>query len=230
MLNELADASQADVLEQQRSAGVENARGARRAQSIVIGIAGGSGSGKSWLARFLQRELGGDAAVISQDWYYRNQTGLEPGREAELNFDHPDAFDWACLIGHLDALRHGDSIETPRYDYRTHARLPGECLQPAPLILIEGILVLHDPAVRQQLAHSVFVDTPADLRLIRRIRRDAADRALPMEETLRLYETFVRPMHEQYVQPSVRWADCVWNTRQQPRYPEELAASARNML
>lgn len=197
---------------------------------MIIGIAGGSASGKSWLAQSLARDLGDRAAVVSQDWYYRDHAGIDATREALLNFDHPDAFDTDLLTAHLDALRHGEPIDAPRYDYRTHARLPGPRLEPAPLLVLEGIMVLHHEPVRARLDRAVFVDTPADLRLIRRLRRDAAERGLPVEETLRLYETFVRPMHEQFVQPSARRADHVWHTQEQPRYPEELAAEARKML
>lgn len=198
--------------------------------SLILGIAGGSASGKSWLAHYLQRELGDRAAVVSQDWYYKDYAGIDPSGEARLNFDHPDAFDIPLLVADLDALRHGEAVEAPRYDYRTHARLPNRRLEPAPIIVLEGILVLHHEPVRRWLDHAVFVDTPADLRLMRRLRRDVAERALPVEETLRLYETFVRPMHEQFVQPSARRADHVWNTQEEPRYPEELAATARKML
>ena len=199
-------------------------------RSLIIGIAGGTASGKTWLAHHLQQALGDRAAVVSQDWYYKDYAGIDVAREADLNFDHPDAFDTALLVADLDALRHGEPVEMPRYDYRTHARLPGRRLEPAPVLVLEGILVLHHPAVLKRLDHAVFVDTPADLRLIRRLRRDAAERALPAEETLRLYETFVRPMHEQYVQPSARRADHVWHTQEEPRYPGELAVTARKML
>jgi uridine kinase len=195
---------------------------------IILGIAGGTGSGKSWLASFVQRELGSRAMIISQDWYYKDQTALAASARQALNFDHPRAFDLPRLLAHLEALRRGEPVEAPQYDYVTHARVPQTCrLEPAPLIVLEGILVLHHAAIRRRLDHSIFVETPADVRLMRRIRRDAAERSIPVAETLRLYETFARPMHERFVQPSAAHAEHVWRALEDMRFPKHFVTQAR---
>jgi uridine kinase len=197
-------------------------------ERIILGIAGGTGSGKSWLANFLQRELGARALIISQDSYYKDRSGATKIAEQALNFDHPRAFDTPLLVAHLDALRRGKPVEVPCYEYRTHGRASQtRRLEPAPLIVLEGILVLHSAAVRRRLDHSVFVETPADVRLIRRIRRDAAERAIPTAETLRLYETFARPMHERFVQPTSALAEYVWRALEDTRFPSQFVTQAR---
>jgi uridine kinase len=195
---------------------------------IILGIAGGTGSGKSWLAGFLRQELGTRAIVVSQDWYYKDRSGVGKAAKRALNFDHPRAFDTPLLVAHLDALAQGNAVEAPCYDYDTHARAARtRRLEPAPLIVLEGILVLHSAAVRRRLDHSVFVETPADVRLIRRLRRDAAERAIATDETLRLYETFARPMHERFVQPSAARAECVWRALEDTRFPRKFVTRAR---
>jgi uridine kinase len=196
--------------------------------SIILGIAGGTGSGKSWLAGFVQRELGSRAVIVSQDWYYKDYPALGAKARRALNFDHPRAFDTPLLIAHLEGLRRGEAIEAPQYDYATHKRVPrARRLEPAPLIILEGILVLHHAAVCRRLDHSVFVDMPADVRLIRRIRRDATERSIPADETLRLYETFARPMHERFVQPSAAHAEHVWRALEDVRFPKHFVTQAR---
>ena len=199
--------------------------------TFIIGVAGGSGSGKSWLANFLQRELAGEVALISQDWYYKDRSKVDPKKKAALNFDHPHAFDTALLVRHLDALRSGRAVETPRYDYATHSRSRRSVpLAPAPVIVLEGIFVLHHAPVLRRLDHAIFVDVPADVRLMRRIRRDAAERGLPAEETLRLYETFARPMHERFIQLSAARAHHVWRALDDPRFPKQLTAELKQKL
>lgn len=199
--------------------------------TFIIGVAGGSGSGKSWLANFLHRELAGDAALISQDWYYKDRSKVDPRKKAALNFDHPQAFDTALLVRHLDALRQGKPIETPRYDYRTHSRAAASVpLAPARVIVLEGLFVLHHAPVLRRLDHSVFVDVPADVRLMRRIRRDAAERGLAVDETLRLYENFARPMHERFVQLSASRAHRVWNALDDSHFPKQLAAELKKNI
>jgi uridine kinase len=194
---------------------------------FIAGIAGGSGSGKSWLAAFLLERLGSRCALICQDWYYKDQRQASAEQLANLNFDHPRAFDTALLIRHLDAVKRGQTIQTPRYDYTTHARHGGVACAPAPIVIVEGIFVLHQRAILRRLDFSVFVDTPADVRLVRRIRRDAAERGLPVEETLLLYERFVRPMHERYVQPSAARAAEIWRPLQDRQFPRRMAAKLK---
>jgi uridine kinase len=191
-------------------------------KSFVIGIAGGSGSGKTWLARFLDKKLKGRSALISQDWYYKDNGGSFDA--SNLNFDHPRAIDTPLLIKQLDALRRGERIDSPRYDYETHTRLSDRVsLASAQFIIMEGIFVLHDKQILRRLDLSVYVDLPADVRLLRRIRRDISERGLPLEETLRLYEKFVRPMHDRFVEPSSLRANRVWRPLRERHFPARLA-------
>jgi uridine kinase len=148
-----------------------------------------------------------------------------------LNFDHPGAFDHALLLEQLRALRAGEAVRAPSYDYTTHRRSPdGVQLRPAPVILLEGLLVLHDPGLRKMFDYSVFVDVPADLRLVRRLRRDAGGRGLAIKETLRLYEYCVRTMHEAFVQPSAQHATTIWHPELDPEFPVKLVQRIRKML
>lgn len=197
----------------------------------IVGITGGSGSGKTWLANYLLEQLGDRAALISQDWYYHDRSALSPEEKLQLNFDHPQAFDGALLSRHLGSLRAGRPVALPRYDYATHRRLEGSLPLTKPdLLVLEGILILNNARLRAQLDLSVFVDVPADVRLVRRLRRDSAGRGIPVEETLRLYEHCVRPMHEKFIQPTARFADIVWNPEQDRRLPRSLAAQLKGML
>jgi uridine kinase len=196
-----------------------------------VGIAGGTGSGKSWLAQYLSRALCGRAAVITQDWYYKDRSRTVAHRRAALNFDHPRAFDHALLGRHLDALRRGSAIDAPQYEYRTHSRAATTVrIEAAPVVLIEGILVLHDPDVRRRLDHAIFVDVPADVRLMRRLRRDAGERGLPTAETLRLYEKFARPMHERFVEGSSARAVEIWRPLEDRRFPRRLADALKRRI
>jgi uridine kinase len=195
----------------------------------IVGIAGGTGSGKSWLAQYLKEELGAVAALISQDWYYRDQSGAADA--SRLNFDHPRAFETSLLAGHLDQLRRGSPAQTPRYDFATHARAAeAVALEPAPVLILEGLFVLHQKSIFNRLDRSVFVDVPADVRLVRRIRRDLAERSIPVEETLRLYETFARPMHERFVQPSAANAERVWHPLAERDFPRRLATEIKELF
>jgi uridine kinase len=190
---------------------------------IVLGIAGGSGSGKSWLAEHVRKHFKRDAVVVSQDWYYRDRSGLEESRKAKLNFDHPSAFETPLLLRQIQALQAGQAVETPRYDYATYRRLPETVtLEPAKLVIIEGLLVLHEERLRRVMDLSVFVDYPADLRLARRVRRDGAERGLPVNEVLRIYEHCARPMHERYVQPSSAFARWRWEPLHDKTFPRKL--------
>ena len=197
----------------------------------VIGIAGGSGSGKSWLATFLKQRLGSRAAVLAQDWHYRDRTGVDPADAKKLNFDHPNAIEAKLFHRNIEALRRGEAVESPLYDYATHLRLrETRRIEPAPLLIVEGLFVLHDARVSERLDHSVFVDVPADVRLLRRIRRDAAHRAIDLEETMRLYETFVRPMHERFVQPSAARARKIWRPLEERGFPRKLLHELKQLL
>ena len=197
----------------------------------VIGIAGGSGSGKSWLAAHLARGLGRRATLLAQDWYYKDRTGVSRAAAKKLNFDHPNAIESKLFLRHLSALCRGEAVETPLYDYATHVRrTETRRVEPAPVLIVEGLFVLHDPRVAEQFDDSVFVDVPADVRLIRRIRRDAAHRAIDLEETLRLYENFVRPMHERFIAPSAARACKVWRPLDERGFPRQWLAKLRQSL
>ena len=181
------------------------------ARRILIGIAGGSGSGKTLVARNIVREIGSDkVVVIDQDSYYRNLEDV-PLRDREArNFDHPDAFDNELLKHHVRELIQGHAIEQPIYDYAEHRRLPetrtvGDHL----VIVLEGILIFVDPELRALMDIKLFVDADHDVRFIRRLRRDLTERGRSVDSVIRQYEESVRPMHIQFVEPSKRWADVI---------------------
>ncbi|HTM57577.1 MAG TPA: uridine kinase [Candidatus Udaeobacter sp.] len=178
---------------------------------ILIGIAGGSGSGKTLVARTIVRELGSDRVlIIDQDSYYKDLEDI-PFRDREArNFDHPDAFDNDLLIRHIRELLAGRSIEQPIYDYAQHRRLPetrrvGEHL----VIVLEGILIFGDPALRDLMDIKLFIDADPDVRFIRRLRRDLVERGRSVDSIIRQYEESVRPMHQQFVEPAKRYADVI---------------------
>ena len=178
---------------------------------ILIGIAGGSGSGKTLVARNIVRELGSDRVVIiDQDSYYRNLEDI-PARDREArNFDHPDAFDNELLKRHIRELLEGREIQQPIYDYSEHRRLQetrhiGDHL----VVVLEGILIFVDPELRSLMDIKLFVDADADVRFIRRLRRDLVERGRSVDSIIRQYEESVRPMHMQFVEPSKRYADLI---------------------
>jgi len=167
---------------------------------ITIGIAGGTGSGKTTITRRILDEFGGDVSVL----YYDNPF---PERK-KLNYDHPNAFDTPLLVQHLDALRAGQAVECPTYDYTVHNRAAETTtVRPAKVIVVEGILIFAEPELRERLDIKLFVDTDADVRILRRIVRDVRDRDL--ESIVTQYLTTVKPMHEMFVEPSKRYADII---------------------
>ncbi len=178
---------------------------------VALGVAGGTGSGKTSVARTLLRSVGPERiAYLEQDSYYKD---VEWSSEEQLlahNFDHPDAIDRELLINQLQALKEGKNVEVPVYDFVTHRRT-GETIEviSRPVILIEGILLLAERRIRQLLDFKIFVDTDADVRLMRRIRRDLRKRGRDLEDVLRQYSETVRPMHLEFVEPSKRWADVI---------------------
>jgi uridine kinase len=178
---------------------------------IVVGISGGTGSGKSTLARRIVRSLGEDrCALLTQDNYYRSLTEMSHEARARVNFDHPDAIDSSLLVRHVRALKRGEPIEMPSYDFARHTqRGSGTQVEPRPVVVVEGILVLVWPELVGEFDVKVYVDTPMDIRLARRVRRDIADRGRDMDGVLDQYLKTVRPMHEAYVAPSREAADLV---------------------
>ena len=178
---------------------------------LVIGVAGGSGSGKSTVARNVAAALG-DASVafIDMDAYYLDHGHLPLEERKKVNWDHPNAFDWEHLVAQLARLAGGEAIDKPTYDFVAHARSADVVrIPPADVIVVDGILLFVDPRVRELCDVKVFVDADADVRLIRRIKRDVAKRGRPLEEILEQYLTTVQPMHLQFVEPSKRYADVI---------------------
>ncbi len=179
----------------------------------VVGIAGGTGSGKTTLALELMDRLGEDKGVlIPNDAYYRDLSHLSPSDRSGHNFDHPDALETELLITHLKALAAGQPVEMPRYDFETHSRIEGEVksLDPRPVIVVEGVLVLADEALRDRLDLKIFVEAEPDTRLSRRLVRDQKERGRDTESVLRQYEATVRPLHDRFVEPSKAFADLIY--------------------
>ena len=177
---------------------------------IVIGIAGGSGSGKTTLMKNLIARFGDDVTVLSHDNYYRPYDDLNIEQRRAINWDHPDAFDTEMMIEHLRELKAGHAIECPNYDYTNYARCTETThLEPTTVSLVEGILIFENKQLCSLMDIKIFVDTDADVRLIRRIRRDVAKRGRSLDSVLTQYLSTVKPMHEQFVEPSKKNADLV---------------------
>ncbi len=178
---------------------------------LIIGIAGGSGSGKSTVARNVAELLTtSSVAFIDMDAYYKNFLELTLDERRRLNWDHPDAFDYDLLCRHLEALSRREAIEKPEYDFVTHLRRPQTIrIEPADVVVIDGILLFVDDHVRELCDVKVFVDADADIRLIRRLQRDTRDRGRPLDEIIDQYLSTVQPMHLQFVEPSKRYADVI---------------------
>ncbi len=178
---------------------------------LMIGIAGGTGSGKTTVARRVAAALADSSvAFVEMDSYYRNHIGLSMPELHRLNWDHPDAVDIELFVEHLDAMARGEPIERPIYDYTIHARSADTVrVARVDVVVVDGILLFTDERVRQRLDVKVFVDADADIRLVRRIKRDMASRGRPLDEVLEQYVNTVRPMHLQFIEPSKRWADVI---------------------
>ncbi|MBP9670605.1 uridine kinase [Candidatus Woesebacteria bacterium] len=178
---------------------------------FIIGIAGGTGSGKTTLAERLTRELGEDKVLnIAHDHYYKDQTYLTPEQRALTNYDHPDAYDTDLLISHLEQLILGKSVERPVYDFIADTRSNKTVtLSPKPVIIVEGILVFTNPILRELFDLKVYVDTSTDIRMIRRIKRDIEEAGRNFNYIVDKYLSQVRPMHEQFVEPTKKHADLV---------------------
>lgn len=178
---------------------------------MIIGISGGTGSGKTTVAQKIIAPVGaGNVVYLQQDSYYRNLGDMPLDLRHRVNYDHPDAFDTELLMNHLEALRAGEGIEQPIYDYPTHSRKAETIhVKPRPVIVVEGILVFVNSQMRGLMDLKIFVDTDADIRFIRRLDRDVHERGRTVESVITQYETTVRPMHLQFVEPSKRYADII---------------------
>lgn len=178
---------------------------------LVIGIAGGSGSGKTTVAQEILQRVGPERiAFIQHDSYYKDLTGLPPAQRAEVNFDHPNSLETDLLSAHIEQLKSGQAIEVPIYDFSTHSRTNETfSVNPRGVIVVEGILIFAEPALRSLFDVKLFVDTDADIRLIRRLQRDITERGRTVETVIKQYQATVRPMHLEFVEPSKRYADVI---------------------
>jgi uridine kinase len=177
---------------------------------LVIGLAGGSGSGKTTVARAIEEAIVPESVLIDQDAYYRDLAHLALEERKRVNFDHPDAFDTELMIAQLQALAAGRAVEKPTYDYPAHTRAAATVrVVPRDVILVEGILLFADARLRELFDVKVFVDVADDVRFIRRLQRDVVERGRSMESVIQQYLTTVRPMHLEFVEPSKRWADII---------------------
>jgi uridine kinase len=178
---------------------------------MIIGICGGSGSGKTTVAKKLVEALGeGQTVLLAQDSYYKDHSDLSLEERARVNFDHPESVDFNLLIAHLQALKRNQPIDRPPYDFTQHLRTTSvERLEPKPIIIVEGILILHEPRLRVMFDLKVYVDTDADIRFIRRLRRDVRERGRTLEAVVDQYLSTVRPMHLKFVEPGKEFAEIV---------------------
>lgn len=178
---------------------------------MIIGICGGTGSGKTTVAnRILESVCAREVVFIQQDSYYRNLKDLPLDFRQVANFDHPDALDNELLIHHVRKLKNGEPIDLPIYDFKTHSRLnETRPVDPKPIVIVEGILIFSEPRLLELMDIKVFVDTPDDIRFIRRLRRDIAERGRTVDSVIEQYTATVRPMHMQFVEPSKRYADVI---------------------
>ena len=177
---------------------------------MIIGVAGGTGSGKTTLARHIANAFGDRVAVITHDSYYRAQNDKSIEERALQNYDHPDAFETDLLCRHLEMLANGQAVDVPVYDYTIHNRADTTVrVEPKPVIVLEGILLFSDEELRNKMDLKIFVDTDADERILRRIMRDTAERGRTLESVIKQYLTTVKPMHDAFVEPFKRYADVI---------------------
>jgi len=178
---------------------------------LVVGIAGGTGSGKTTVARNIVRALPrGSAVLLEHDGYYKDLRHLELEERARVNFDHPESLETELLNEHIRALRAGEAVEKPVYDYVTHSRSTETVhVDPVPVVIVEGILIFTHKALRDAFDIKIFVDTDADMRVLRRLQRDMEERGRTLEAIIRQYYATVRPMHLEFVEPSKRWSDII---------------------
>ncbi|MGL4821327.1 MAG: uridine kinase [Bacilli bacterium] len=178
---------------------------------VVIGITGGSGSGKTTVVDSIKKQFQNqNIVIIVHDDYYKDQSHLPMSERAKTNYDHPFAFDTPLLVENLDQLIAGEAIEKPRYDFTQHTRSSEtEHIEPKDVIIVEGILVLEDAALRERMDIKIFVDTDADLRILRRLVRDIHERGRTVDSVIEQYLSSVRPMHNQFIEPTKRYADLI---------------------
>lgn len=177
---------------------------------LIIGIAGGTGSGKSTITRIIEKEFGDPVSVIRHDDYYKAQHDIPYEVRAKQNYDCPEAFETGLMVKHLRALKNGEAVECPVYDYTVHDRSPQtRRIEPTAVLVVDGILILSDERLRELMDIKIFVDTDADIRVLRRIRRDIDERGRTLDSVITQYLSTVKPMHEAFVEPSKRYADII---------------------
>lgn len=178
---------------------------------LIIGIAGGTGSGKTTVVHQILNELPAtEVGIISQDSYYKDSSHLSFEERSKINFDHPRAIDFELLVAHLKALKNGETIEQPVYSFVTHNRTSDTIItHPRKVMIVEGILILTNPELREMFDIKVYVHADSDERLIRRLRRDIAERGRDMNEVLNRYQTTLKPMHQQFIEPTKAYADII---------------------
>jgi uridine kinase len=183
----------------------------RKNRPVTIGVAGGTASGKSTVSSNLLEQAGShNIAYLAHDSYYRSTTEIPRTQDGRPNFDHPESLETSLLIDHMRRLQNWEAVEEPIYDFTTHSRSPNtRTVHPQPVILVEGILLFVEPALRELFDIRIFVDTPDDIRLIRRLRRDIAERGRTVDSVIEQYLATVRPMHLEFVEPSKRYADVI---------------------
>ncbi|MFC2065129.1 uridine kinase [Chloroflexota bacterium] len=184
---------------------------ANKHNPLVIGIAGGSGSGKTTVAQSILQQVGPERiAFLQHDQYYKDLSGLPPAQKAAINFDHPHSLETSLMVQHIEHLRDGKAVEVPIYDFSNHSRTDKTfTVQSRQVILVEGILIFAEPSLRNLFNIKIFVDTDPDIRFIRRLQRDIAERGRSLESVIQQYTTTVRPMHLEFVEQSKRFADII---------------------
>ena len=178
--------------------------------TMIIGIAGGTGSGKTTLTLRLKERFGDDVSILYHDNYYKSHSDMPYEARTKLNYDHPDAFDTPRMIADLEALRRGEAIQSPTYDYTIHDRARETVeVRPTKVVVVEGILIFENRTLRDLMDIKIFVDTDADVRILRRVLRDVKERERTLDSVVSQYLITVKPMHDQYVEPSKRYADLI---------------------
>ena len=200
-------------------------------QVYVIGVAGGSGSGKSTFAARLQESFPDAVALVSCDNYYRAHHDIPLEERRLLNYDAPEALEFDLMVSHLKALKRGEAVDCPVYDFSLHNRSEEVCrIEPKPVIIVDGILILSDPALRETFDLKIYVETDADERILRRAKRDMEVRGRHMEDIMHQYLTTVKPMHEAFVEPSKKHADLILNGGLNPVALDVVAARVKEFL
>jgi len=197
----------------------------------LIGIGGGTGSGKTTIATEVAESVDANVTLLSLDSYYRDQSDLTFEERRETNYDHPDSIDWDLLVADLQAIARGETVSIPQYDFERHNRKDTErTLEPEPIVVLEGIFALYHDRVRAELDLAVYVQTDADVRVLRRLQRDIDERGRTVEGVVEQYLSTVKPMHEQFVQPTKRDADIIIPEGSNPKAIELLREKARSEI